>query len=205
VGGETKLPLEVVEHILIKTDGVPLFIEELTKDVLESGQLQLSEATSRPIPSTLSDTLRARIDRLSSDKEGMQVGAAIGRTFSYHIIKAVVSLENDSLDMALDRLAAAKLIYQHSAPPDAIYTFKHMLVRDVAYDSMLRSQRIALHTRIIAVIEKQFPDVAENEPELVALHCSRAELGEKAVRYWLKAAGSAISRSANVEAIHHIR
>jgi class 3 adenylate cyclase/predicted ATPase len=205
VSGDTKLPLEVVEHILIKTDGVPLFIEELTKDVLESGQLQFSEATNQSIPSTLSDTLRARIDRLSSDKEVIQVGAAIGRTFPYLIIKAVLSLENEGLDMALDRLAAAKLIYQHGVPPNAVYTFKHMLVRDVAYDSMLRSQRIALHTRIVAVIEKQFPDIAENEPELVALHCSRPELGEKAVRYWLKAAGSAVSRSANVEAIHHIR
>lgn len=205
VSGNRTLSAEVVEHILAKTDGVPLFIEELTKDVIESGQLQLSEATSPRIPATLSDTLRARIDRLSSDKEVIQVGAAIGRSFHYGIIGAVMSLDNEALRLALDRLVTAKLIHQHGVPPNAVYTFKHILLQDVAYDSMLRSQRISLHTRIVAVLEKHFHEVVQNEPELIAFHCSRAELGEKAVGYWLKAGASAVSRSANLEAVHHLR
>jgi class 3 adenylate cyclase/predicted ATPase/ABC-type transport system involved in cytochrome c biogenesis ATPase subunit len=213
VSGCRTLSAEVTELILVKTDGVPLFIEELTKDVLESGQLQLDEAkhlqngrfSDLSIPSTLADTLRARIDRLSSVKDVMHVGAAIGRSFPFVIIRAVMSLDDDMLRLALDRLVEAKLIYQHGAPPDAVYVFKHVLLQDAAYESMLRGQRISLHTRIVAVIEKQFPEIAETEPELVAHHCSRAELGEKAVNYWLKAGAGAVSRSANLEAINHLR
>jgi len=211
VSGSKTLPAGLVDHILLKTDGVPLFIEELTKDILES--TTLDEAIARrdstfsnsSIPSTLADTLRARIDRLASVKEVMQVGAAIGRSFSYAVIDAVVHPDEEVLRRALDRLVEAKLIYQHGSPPDAVYAFRHVLLQDAAYESMLRSQRISLHARIVSVIENQFPEIAESEPELIAHHYSRAELGDKAIRCWLKAGANALGRSANLEAINHLR
>jgi class 3 adenylate cyclase/tetratricopeptide (TPR) repeat protein len=208
VTGDSALSPEVMDQIVQKTDGVPLFIEELTKDVLETKQ-----RSNRPdvplsnlaIPSTLEDTLRARIDRLAAVKDVAQVAAALGRSFAYSIIGAVLNQDEEALRLALDRLVEAKLIYQHGAPPEAVYAFKHVLVQDAAYESLLRSQRVALHARIVSVIEKQFSTIADDEPELVAHHCSRAELGEKAVDYWLKAGAKAVSRSANVEAISHLR
>jgi hypothetical protein len=201
-----------MERILVKTDGVPLFIEELTKDILESGLLELDDGTYRlsgalpplSIPSTLEGALRARIDRLSSAKDVAQVGAAIGRSFAYGIARAVMCQDDDALRLALDRLVEARLTYQHGAPPDSVYTFKHVLVQETVYESLLGTQRISLHSRIVTVIENQFPDIAEIEPELVAHHCERAELEEKAVQYWLKAGVIAVSRSANLEAISHL-
>jgi class 3 adenylate cyclase len=207
IGGDALSP-EVVDRIVQKTDGVPLFIEELTKDLLESkdhGGLSDVPQRTFSIPSTLEDTLRARIDRLAPVKDVAQVAAALGRSFAYSIIGAVVSQDEEALRLALDRLVEAKLIYQHGAPPEAVYAFKHVLVQDAAYESLLRSQRVALHARIVSVIESQFTSIAQNEPELVAHHCSRADLGQKAVEYWLKAGAKAISRSANVEAISHLR
>jgi tetratricopeptide (TPR) repeat protein len=211
VSGNRTLPAELVDHILLKTDGVPLFIEELTKDILETTTLDEATAprdgifSDSSIPSTLADTLRARIDRLSSVREVMQVGAAIGRSFSYAVIEAIVRPGEELLRRALDRLVEAKLIYQHGAPPDAVYAFRHVLLQDAAYESMLRNKRISLHARIVSVIENQFPGIAESEPELIADHCSRAELGEKAIRCWLKAGANALGRSANLEAINHLR
>jgi class 3 adenylate cyclase/tetratricopeptide (TPR) repeat protein len=207
VGDNALLP-EVVDRIVQKTDGVPLFIEELTKDFLEAkdhGGLSDVPQRSFSIPSTLEDTLRARIDRLAPVKDIAQVAAALGRSFAYSIIGAVVSQDEEALRLALSRLVEAKLIYQHGAPPEAVYAFKHVLVQDAAYESLLRSQRVALHARIVSVIESQFSSIAQDEPELVAHHCSRAELGAKAVEYWLKAGAKAVSRSANVEAISHLR
>lgn len=206
------LPPEVSEQIIARTDGVPLFIEELTKDVLDA-RLQRDERAQRPngsgtalsIPSTLEDTLRARIDRLGSAKDVAQVGAAIGRSFTFKIIAAATGRDAETLTPALDRLVEDRLMLQHGTPPDARYTFKHALVQDAAYESLLRSQRIALHARIAGVIENQFPELAESEPELVAQHCARADLGDKAVGYWLKAGRRAVSRSANLEAISHLR
>jgi class 3 adenylate cyclase/predicted ATPase len=205
VTGDVTLSPEIMERIVEKTDGVPLFIEELTKDLIESGRLQPSDAApALAIPSTLEDTLRARIDRLAAVKEVAQVAAALGRSFAYSIVGAVLNRDEDALRLALDRLVEAKLIYQHGAPPEAVYAFKHVLVQDAAYESLLRSQRVALHARIVAVIENQFPLIVETEPELVAHHCTRAELGEKAIAYWLKAGTNAVSRSANLEAISHL-
>jgi class 3 adenylate cyclase/predicted ATPase len=210
-GGKT-LPNELIERVLVKTDGVPLFIEELTKDVVESWQLRLdvqeganSTVFDLSIPSSLEDALRARIDRLSSVKQVLQVGAALGRNFSYALIRGAMGLEERDLHQALDRLVEAKLIYQHGAPPEAVYTFKHALVQDAAYESMLRSQRTPLHARIVGLIENQFSELMESEPELIAHHCSRAELGGKAIGYWLKAGANAVKRSANLEAIDHLR
>ena len=157
------------------------------------------------IPSTLEDSLRARLDRLSSVKDVAQVGAAIGRSFSYAIIAAVIGQDGDLLRVALERLVEAKLIYQHGAPPDALYTFKHVLVQDAAYEGLLRSRRRSLHAQIVQVVETRFPEIAVTEPELLAHHCARAELGEKATGYWLKAGARAVSRSANLEAINHLR
>jgi class 3 adenylate cyclase/predicted ATPase len=211
IGGKA-LPPEVMEQLLVKTDGVPLFIEELTKTVLESGLRRQNGESYRlnralpplSIPSTLEESLRARLDHLSSVKYVAQVGAAISRTFSYAIIAAVMSEDDNLLRSALDRLVEAKLIYQHGAPPDAFYTFKHALVQDAAYESLLRSRRVSLHARIVDAIEIRFPEIAETEPELLAHHCSRAELAEKAIGYWLKAGVRAVSRSANLEAITHL-
>ncbi len=208
VTGNSALAPEVVDRIVQKTDGVPLFIEELTKDVLESNEHRDRPGVPPPnlaIPSTLEDTLRARIDRLATVKDVAQVAAALGRSFAYSIIGAVLNQDEEALRLALDRLVEAKLIYQHGAPPEAVYAFKHVLVQDAAYESLLRSQRVALHARIVNVIENQFSSIADDEPELVAHHCARADLGEKAVDYWLKAGAKAVGRSANVEAISHLR
>jgi DNA-binding winged helix-turn-helix (wHTH) protein/tetratricopeptide (TPR) repeat protein len=203
------LSREVLSQIVAKTDGVPLFVEELTKNVVESLQPHLahSQSVSPPlsIPSTLEDTLRERLDRLSSAKDVAQVGAAIGRSFSHKIIAAVMSKDAGALQQALDRLAEAKLILPQGAAPDTLYTFKHMLMQEAAYESLLRSQRLQLHARIAAVIENEFPEIADTEPELLAYHCSRAELADKAAGYWLKAGTMAVSRSANLEAINHLR
>jgi DNA-binding winged helix-turn-helix (wHTH) protein/tetratricopeptide (TPR) repeat protein len=200
---------EVLSQIVAKTDGVPLFVEELTKNVVESLQPHPArpENVSPPlsIPSTLEDTLRERLDRLSSAKDVAQVGAAIGRSFSHKIIAAVMSKDASALQQALDRLAEARLILPQGVPPDTLYTFKHMLLQEAAYESLLRSQRLQLHARIAAVIESEFPEVADTEPELLAYHCSRAELAEKAAGYWLRAGTMAMSRSANLEAVNRLR
>ena len=203
------LSRDVLSQIVAKTDGVPLFVEELTKNVVESLQPHQArpESINLPvsIPSTLEDTLRERLDRLSSVKDVAQVGAAIGRSFSHKVIAAVMSKDASALQQALDRLAKAKLILPQGVPPDTLYTFKHMLLQEAAYQSLLRSQRLALHARIAAVIETEFPEVVDTEPELLAYHCSRAELAEKATGYWLRAGTTAMGRSANLEAINHLR
>ena len=207
------LPKDLMEQILEKTDGVPLFIEELTKTVLESGLLREegdTYALDEPlgavaIPSTLQDSLKARLDRLSSDKEVVQVGAAIGRSFSYRLIATVMSQEEGFLRTALERLVETKMIYQGGVPPDATYTFRHALVQEAAYESMLRSRKLALHARIVQTIDTHFREIAEMEPEILAHHCARAELPEKAIGYWLKAGKGAVGRSANLEATNHLR
>jgi len=206
------LPQEVLEQILAKTDGVPLFVEELTNTILESGLLREASdhyALTGPlpplaIPSTLQDSLTARLDRLAPVREVAQTGAAIGREFAYDLLAAVVPMQDHALADALHQLVAAGLLFRHGQPPEARYLFKHALVRDAAYESLLRSRRQQLHTRIATVLAERFPDTAAAQPELVAHHFSEAGLHAQAMGYWQKAGQRAIQRSAHVEAIAHL-
>jgi tetratricopeptide (TPR) repeat protein len=213
ITGGKVLPPEVLEQILARTEGVPLFTEELTKAVLESGLLGDAgdhyvldgSLPSLVIPATLHDSLMARLDRLTSVKEIAQIGACIGREFDHELLAAVVSLPEADLVAALDRLIAAELIFRRGIPPVSSYIFKHALVRDAAYQSLLRKHRQELHANIAAALERGFPHTLETRPELVARHFDEARLFEKAVGYWLRAGRLAAARSANVEAIAHLR
>jgi class 3 adenylate cyclase len=207
-----KLPPEVVDRIIAKTDGVPLFIEELTKTVVESGVLReeddryvLAEPLpARAIPATLHDSLRARLDRLAAVKKVAQIGAAIGREFSYELLAAVVRRADGDLQKAVAQLVDAELVQQRGAPPDAVYVFKHALVQDAAYESLLRDERGPLHARIAERLTRRFPDLIERQPELLAHHLTEAGLAGKAIEQWLKAGQRAADRSANLEAVGHL-
>ena len=206
------LPREVLAQILAKTDGVPLFVEELTKTILESSLLRDAGdhyALTGPlpplaIPSTLQDSLMARLDRLAPVKEVAQIGAAIGREFAYELLAAVAPMRDYELADALHQLVAAGLLFHHDQPPGARYLFKHALVRDAAYESLLKSTRQQLHTRIATVLAERFPDTAVAQPELVARHFTEAGLHAQAVGYWYKAGQHATQHSAHVEAIAHL-
>jgi TOMM system kinase/cyclase fusion protein len=208
-----RLPAEVLQQIIAKTDGVPLFIEELTKAILESGQLkaiddryELSGSLSAfAIPTTLQDSLMSRLDRLMTGKVITQLGATIGRQFSYALLQAVAQLDEMRLQHGLGRLVEAEIVYQRGVLPQATYTFKHALIQDAAYESLLKSTRQQYHQRIAQVLEAQFPETAENQPELLAHHYTEAGLLTQAVVYWQQAAQRAIERSAYVEAISHLR
>ena len=208
-----RLPEEVRDEIVAKTDGVPLFVEELTKTVLESGLLDDQGdhyALTGPlpplaIPATLQDSLMARLDRLASVKDLAQIGAAIGREFSHDLLAAVAQIGDDELNDALDKIVAAELLFRRGMPPRATYLFKHALVQDAAYESMLRSRRQELHARIAQVLEVRFPEQAEMAPEVLAHHYTEAGLAEPAVENWLRAGRRAAERSANKEAIAHLR
>ena len=203
------LPDAVVEQVLAHTDGVPLFIEELTSTLLESGLLR--ETPDRyvldgplpplAIPTTLQASLVARLDRLGSVKDVAQIGAAIGREFSHELIAAVSALAPMDLDAALERLTASGLISRRGTPPDATYSFKHALVQDAAYATMLKSRRRQLHASIAKVLVERFPAMAESLPEVVAHHFTEAGLASEAIGYWLKAGQLAYARSANREAV----
>jgi class 3 adenylate cyclase/predicted ATPase len=208
------LPAEVLDQILARTEGVPLFTEELTKAVLEAGILRytgaryvLAGATipSLAIPATLHDSLMARLDRLAPVKEVAQIGACIGREFDHELLAAIVSMPEVELAAALDRLVAAELVFRRGLAPAATYVFKHALVRDAAYESLLKRRRQELHARIATSIEALFPQLVEAQPELVARHFGEAGLAEKAIPYWLRAGRLAAARSANMEAIAHLR
>ncbi len=211
VAGGKALPAEVLEQIVTKTDGVPLFVEELTKMVLESGLL--SEGNDRyelagplpplAIPSTLQDSLTARLDRLATVKEVAQLGATLGRAFPYELLRAVSSLDEETLERELGRLVEAELLYQRGVPPQATHTFKHALVQEAAYQSLLKSTRQRYHQRVGQVLVEQFPDIAETRPEFLAHHFTEAGLAAKAVGYWHQAALRAFQRSAPAEAIAH--
>jgi class 3 adenylate cyclase/tetratricopeptide (TPR) repeat protein len=207
------LPTDVMKQIVAKTDGNPLFVEELTKAVLEAGILvehphgyQLDgPLPSLAIPETLQDSLMARLDRLHSVKEIAQVGAAIGREFSYSLISAVVSRDETALKHALTELEQAELVHRRGEPPEAVYSFKHALVRDAAYESLLKRRRLQLHGQIARTLEEKFADVVMNEPEILAHHFTEAGMVDLATNYWLKAGNRALSRSANAEAVKHLR
>jgi class 3 adenylate cyclase/predicted ATPase len=207
------LPPEVMQQIVEKTDGVPLFVEELTKAILESGQLTavdghyelLGSLSTFAIPTTLKDSLMARLDRLVSAKGIAQLAAVIGRRFAYDVLQAVSQRDEATLQRELGRLVEAELLYQRGLPPQAYYFFKHALIRDSAYESLLKSTRQQYHQRIAQVLEAQFPETVEEQPELLAHHCTEAGLTGQAVAYWYKAGHRASERSAHVEAITHHR
>jgi predicted ATPase len=206
------LPPEVVEQIVAKTDGVPLFVEELTKMVLESGLLQEREERytltgplpSLAIPATLHDSLMARLDRLATVKALAQLGATLGREFAYDLLQAVSLWDEETLQRGLHQLVEAEFLYQQGLPPQATYVFKHALIQEAAYQSLLRSTRQQHHHRIAQVLEAQFPDIAEMQPELVAHHYTEAGLPAHAIIYWQRAGQRALQHSANLEALGHL-
>ncbi|MGI9437377.1 MAG: ATP-binding protein, partial [Geminicoccaceae bacterium] len=204
-----RLPPDLINQIVAKTDGVPLFVEELTKAVLESGILRdegdqyalTGQLQTLAIPTTLQDSLMARLDRLVPGKEVAQVGAAIGREFYHQLLaEAVAPLQEEELEVALGRLLAAELIFRRGAPPNVTYRFKHALVQDTAYNSLLKAKRQRLHNEIAKLLEEKFPHTVEAEPELLAHHYQEAGLPEKAIRYALQAGDAAGTRYASIEA-----
>ena len=206
------LPPEVVEQLVAKTDGVPLFVEELTKMVLESGLLQERETryeltgplTPLAIPTTLRDSLMARLDRLAAVKGLAQLGATLGREFAYELLQAVSPWDEGTLQRGLHQLVEAEFLYQQGLPPQATYLFKHALIQEAAYQSLLRSTRQRHHQRIAQVLEARFPESCETQPELLAHHYTEAGLMAQAIPYWQRAGQRAIERSANLEAIGHL-
>jgi len=207
LGGKA-LPGAVADQIAERTDGVPLFVEELTRSILESGTLReerdryVLDGTPSPfaIPTTLHASLLARLDRLAPVRLVAQIGAAIGRQFPYTLLRAVSRLPEEELQASLARLVASELIFQRGMPPDAVYTFKHALVQDTAHDSLLRSTRQQLHARIAEALESYSPELMDSQPELFAQHYAEAGLVEKAVAYWGKAGHRSAARSAMAEA-----
>jgi predicted ATPase len=212
LAGGKALPAALLEQILTRTDGVPLFVEELTKSILESGELKEAgdhyayggSACAVTIPATLRDSLMARLDRFMPVKEIAQIGAAIGREFSYELIAAVAPMPRAQLDDALAQLSASGLAFRRGTLPDAIYTFKHALVQDAAYDSLLKSRRQDLHAKIARVIEARFPSIKTTEPEVLAHHLTAAGLTEGAIPLWQNAGELALKRMALTEAIAHL-
>jgi class 3 adenylate cyclase/predicted ATPase len=213
VAGGKELPAEVLEPIISKTDGVPLFVEELTKMVVESGLIQdagdryitIGPLPHPAIPATLYDSLMARLDRLSPIKEIAQIGAAIGREFTYQLLAAVAPTSKVALQSALEQLTSAGLIFGHGEPPDSTYIFKHALLQEAAYASLLRGRRQQLHRRIADALEEQFAELAEAQPQLMAHHLAQAGLIERAINYLQKAGQRANESSANAEAIGHLK
>ncbi len=211
VGGKA-LPADILAQITSKTDGIPLFVEELTRTVLESGLLRdlgdhlelVGVPAAFAIPSTLQDSLMARLDRLAPAKELAQIGACIGREFDHDLLAAVSPLQEPTFSEALVRLVGSDLVFRRGQPPNATYAFKHALIQDVAYATLLKSRRVELHAGIAAALEAQFPAVVERQPELLARHLSEAGIRDRAVDWWLRAGRLARQRSANKEAIGHL-
>jgi class 3 adenylate cyclase/predicted ATPase len=208
VAGNKPLPASIRQDIIERTDGIPLFVEEMTKAVLEAGSEGEAQRTATAVPSpalavpaSLHASLMARLDRLGSAKEIAQIGSAIGREFSHALLAAVVRKPEADLGSALERLIAAGLLFRQGVPPHASYLFKHALVQDAAYGTLLREPRRALHARIAETLESRFPEIAENQPELLARHCTEAGQIEKAAVLWGKAGQRSLERSALVEAV----
>jgi predicted ATPase len=212
LAGGKALPGALLEQILTRTDGVPLFVEELIKSILESGKLQEAadhyeyggSAPTVTIPATLRDSLMARLDRFLPVKEIAQIGAAIGREFSYELLAAVAPMPQAQLDDSLAQLSESGLALRRGTPPDAVYTFKHALVQDAAYDSLLKSRRLALHAKIASVIDQRFPNIKSTEPEVLAHHLTVAGIPEAAIPLWQTAGELALKRMALAEAIAHL-
>ena len=210
--GGKALPAEVLAQVLARTDGVPLFVEELTKVVLESGLLVeesdryvlIGPLPPLAIPATLHDSLMARLDRFAPVKQVAQIAACIGREFSYDLVSMTAPLSEDTLQDALKGLCASELVFCRGTPPNASYRFKHALVHEVAYRSLLRSRRQQLHARIAAVLEERFSQTAETHPELIGHHYAEAGLRDQAAVYFQRAGTRALERSTYLEAISHL-
>ncbi|MBV8289601.1 MAG: AAA family ATPase, partial [Hyphomicrobiales bacterium] len=210
--GNNPLPANIRQDIIERTDGIPLFVEEMTKAVLEAGSEGEARRTTASVPSpalavpaSLHASLMARLDRLGPAKELAQIGAAVGREFTYPLLAAVVRRPDAELQTALDRLIGAGLLLRQGSAPYATYLFNHALVRDAAYSTLLREQRRALHARIAETLESQFAEISENQPELLARHCTEAGQIEKAAALWGKAGLRSAQRSALVEAAEQLR
>jgi class 3 adenylate cyclase/predicted ATPase len=199
VGGQD-LTGAIVERIVARADGVPVYLEELTMAIVEGGL----DIEASDIPATLQASLLARLDRLEDAREVAQIGAAIGREFSYGLLAAVAGMSEAELNGALGRLVDSQLAFQRGSPPEATYTFKHALMQDAAYDSLLKRRRQELHRSIAEVLERDYPSVEETEPELLARHYTEAALVDQAIAYWQLAGRRAIERSANLEAIAYL-
>ena len=201
LAGGKALPGSLLEQILTRTDGVPLFVEELTKSILETGELKEAGdhyeygGSARPItiPATLRDALMARLDRFMPVKEVAQIGAAIGREFNYELIAAVAPMPQAQLDDALTQLSASGLAFRRGTPPDAIYTFKHALVQETAYESLLKPRRQHIHRQIAEIVRDQHPKRANAEPDIIAHHFTQAGLAALAVEWW----GTCVSQDTN--------
>ena len=212
VTGGKPLPPALMAEVASKTDGIPLFVEEFTKMVVESDWLQETDGQyeltgplpTLSIPSTLQDSLMARLDRQTTAKAVAQLGTTIGREFSYALLAAIAPLDETTLNEGLRQLVESELIYQRGLPPDAHYQFKHALIQDTAYESLLKRTHQQYHQQIAQVLEQQFAEVVKTQPELLAQHYTEAGLPEQALPYWHQAGQRAVERSANVEAISHL-
>jgi predicted ATPase len=211
VVGDKALPAHIRQDIVERADGIPLFVEEMTKAVLEAeGEgaakhaIAAVQSPALTVPASLHASLMARLDRLGPAKEAAQIGAAIGREFSHALLAAVARKAEAELNSALDRILQAGLLFRQGTPPRATYLFKHALVQDAAYGTLLREPRRALHARVAETLESQFAEIAENQPELLARHCAEAGLIEKAAGLWGKAGQRSLARSALVEAIEQL-
>jgi class 3 adenylate cyclase/DNA-binding winged helix-turn-helix (wHTH) protein/predicted ATPase len=210
--GGKALPTEVLQHLMATTDGVPLFVEELTKMVIESGLVTEREERyelTRPlprfaIPTTLQGALMARLDRSGAAKQVAQLGAVIGREFTYEVLQAVAPMEEATIQQGLAQLVGAELLYQSGMPPQAQYTFKHALIQEAAYHSLLRRSRRHAHQQIALVLTERFPDTCARLPELVAHHYTEAGLSAQGIPYWQRAGERAIQRSTHTEAVNHL-
>jgi class 3 adenylate cyclase len=213
LAGGRPLPGEVVDHIVAKADGVPLYVEELTKAILGSGVLEargdayvLRGALAQlHIPETLQDSLMARLDRAPRLREVAQLGSVLGREFAYDMISALAGIEEQMLQSGLGQLVVDELLYQRGRPPRSRYLFKHALIQDAAYQSLLKRTRQQYHQQVAKLLEDRFPEVASTQPELVAHHYTEANCPAQAIAYWHKAGAAAASRSANLEAIDQFR
>src|SRR5262249_39068388 len=201
------LPTEVVQQIVAKTDGIPLFVEELVKTILDAGLVReeaghyvlTGPLPPLAIPATLQDALTARLDRLAAVKAVAQLGAVLGREFAYALLRAVAPMDEPTLQYGLAQLVEAELLYQRGLCPQATYLFKHALLQEAAYQSLLRSTRQQYHSRIAHVLEAQFPEPAASQPDLLARHYTEAGLTAQAMPYWQQAGQRALERSANLE------
>src|ERR1700689_538226 len=208
--GNKELPADVMAEIVERTDGIPLFVEEMTKAVLEAesegeGRRTVAAVPSPTlaVPASLHASLMARLDRLGPAKEVAQVGAAIGREFSYEVLAAVAGLPDAVLQDALIRLKEAELVFLRGTPPNATYTFKHALIQDAAYSTLLRGRRQQLHSAIASVLEKRFPELTNSTPEVIAQQFERAGQNEESINYWRQAGDRDLRRFAMKESIAH--